>query len=56
MKQPLNDTGVMNLSDHELSDNEHSLLAKGLTFVNTPGTPDMGVLCGDLCKFYRSLE
>ena len=29
-------TGVVNLSSHKLTDNELSLLSKGLTFVNTP--------------------
>ena len=33
-------TGVVNLSSHILTDGELSLLTKGLTFVNTPPTPD----------------
>ena len=32
-------SGVVNLSDHVLTDGEFSLLQKGLTFVCTPGAP-----------------
>ena len=49
-------SGVVNLSDHTLSDGELSLLSKDLTFVCTPGTPDMGVLYEDLEKFHRSIK
>ena len=49
-------TGVVNLSDHRLSDSEQSLLSKGLTFVHTPSSPDPGILSEDLSKFHRSLK
>ena len=36
--------GVVNLSDKVLTDSEMSLLSKGLTFVDTPDSPDMGII------------
>ena len=49
-------TGVVYLSNHTLSDIELSLLSKGLTFVNTPPTTDIGILCEDLSKFHTSIK
>ena len=49
-------SGVVNLSDHQLSDGELSLLQKGLTFVDTPPSPDLGVLCEDFSKFHLSIK
>ena len=49
-------SGVVNLSSYQLSDSELSLLSKGLTFVCTPGPPDMGTLFEDLEKFHRSIK
>ena len=49
-------SGVVNLSSHILSEGEQSLLSKGLTFVCTPGPPDMGILFEDLEKFHRSIK
>ena len=37
-------------------DGELSLLQKGLTFVDTPPPPDLGVLCEDLNKFHLSIK
>ena len=54
--EPSTYSGVVNLSSYQLSDSELSLLSKGLTFVNTPNTPDMGVLFEDLQKFHTSLK
>ena len=48
--------GVVNLSDKILTDAEMSLLSKGLTFVDTPDLPDMGVLTEDLNKFHLSVK
>ena len=45
-------SGVVNLSDIQLNDSEPSLLQKGLTFVDTPPSPDLGVLCEDFNKFH----
>ena len=46
----------MNLSDHTLTYTELSLLSKGLTFVNTPNTPDLGRIFEDLTKFHISIR
>ena len=48
--------GVVNLSDKILSESELSLLSKGLTFVDTPDLPDMGILSEDLDKFHLSIK
>ena len=48
--------GVVNLSDKILNDAELSLLSKGLTFVDTPDLPDMGILSEDLDKFHLSVK
>ena len=48
--------GVVNLSNKILSDSELSLLSKGLTFVDTPPPPDLGVLVEDLSKFHLSIR
>ena len=48
--------GVINLSDHVLSDSELSLLSKGLTFVNTPSAPDRGLIFEDVSKFHTSIR
>ncbi len=47
---------VINLSDHQLTLAEISLLAKGLSFCPTPGEPMMGNLREDLDKFHLSLK
>ena len=49
-------TGVVNLSDHNLSDGELCLLSKGLTFIDTPPPPDPGILAEDLSKFHLSIR
>ena len=46
----------MNLSSHKLSDAELSLLSKGLTFVDTPPEPDLGILTEDLAKFHLGVK
>ena len=43
---------VVNLSDHVLTDDERSLLSKGLTFCPTPGEADMVDLKRDLDRFH----
>ena len=48
--------GVVNLSDKILSNAELSLLSKGLTFVDTPDSPDMGVISEDLHKFHLGIK
>ena len=47
---------VVNLSDKNLNDAELSLLSKGLTFVDTPDSPNMGVLTENLNKFHLSVN
>ena len=49
-------SGVVNLSDHTLSDSELSLLSKGLTFVDTPPPPDLGLIMEDIQKFHISIK
>ena len=49
-------TGVVNLSSHKLTDSKLSLLSKGLTYVNTPSTPDIGSIYEDLSKFHVSIK
>ena len=49
-------SGVVNLSDHQLSDGELSLLQNGLTFVDTPPAPDLGILREDFNKFHLSIK
>ena len=46
----------LNLSDKILSDSELSLLSKGLSFVDTPPPPDLGILSKDLTKFHLSIK
>ena len=46
---------VVNLSDRQLTEGEFNILHKGLNFCPTPGDPDMGEICRDLDKYYRSL-
>ena len=48
--------GVVNISDKVLSEPELSLLSKGLTFVDTPDSPYMGILSEDLDKFHLSIK
>ncbi len=50
------ETGIVNLSDVVLTDDQISILSKGLTFCPSPGEPDMGELRGDLDKFQLSLK
>ena len=44
---------VVNLSDHQLSETEESLLKKGLSFCPTPKPPDTGLVAVDLKRFDR---
>ena len=39
--------GAVNLSSYHLINSELSLFSKGLTFVCTPGPPDMGTIFED---------
>lgn len=45
---------VVNLSNYDLSSDEHSVLAKGLKFCPTPKQCDKGMLWQDLERFSRS--
>ena len=53
----LNDThyvnGIVNLSKHELTKSETSVLSKGLGYCPTPGAPDIGNIIQDLDAFKR---
>ena len=49
-------SGVVNLSDHILTDSEISLLSKGLTFVDTPPARDLGTIMEDLQKFHLGVR
>ena len=55
---PLTDEppAVLNLSDHDLSTDELSLLERGLNFCPTPGEPHLGDLRRDLDSFHRRLK
>ena len=48
--------GVVNLSDKSLTEAEMSLLSKGLTFVDIPDPPDIGIIAEDLHKFHLSVK
>jgi hypothetical protein len=49
------DSKVVNLSDHQLSKEEKSILSKGLSFC--PTTPlDTIQVCGDLEEFFRRMR
>ena len=48
--------GVVNLSNRPLLDSELSLLSKGLTFVDTPSSPDLGIISEDINKFHLSIR
>ncbi len=50
------DNSVVNLSSINLSEAQRSILSRGLTFVPTPGEPDMGDLRSDLDRFHRRLK
>ena len=58
ISEPLNSdpSCVVNLSKHHLSDDELSVLNRGLNFCPTPGEPDMGNLRRDLDVFHRNLR
>ncbi len=47
---------VVNLSKYHLSQDQISLLEKGLKFCPTPDEPNLGELRGDLDKFHLSLK
>ena len=47
---------VVNISDHILSPEEHSVLAKGMKFCPTPGEPNFGALREDLNQFHSRIE
>ena len=46
----------VNLSSVPLSEEQRSVLSKGLSFCPTPGEPDKGVLREDLDRFHRDLR
>ena len=48
--------GVVNLSNRPLLDSELSLLSKGLTFVDTLSSPDLGIISEDINKFHLSIR
>ena len=50
------ETGIANLSYLVLTEDQISILSKGLTFCPTPGDPDMGELSSDLDKFHLRLK
>jgi hypothetical protein len=50
------DNRVVNLSDHILTEDEYSVLAKGLKFCPTPGHPDPGELRDDLDRVHKRLR
>ena len=45
--------GIVNLSKHELTKSETSVLSKGLGYCPTPGAPDIGNIIQDLDAFKR---
>ena len=47
---------VINLSDHNLTEAQCSLLSKGLKFCPTPGEPNQGDLWRDLQNYHTSLR
>ena len=47
---------VVNISDHTLSQEEHSVLAKGMKFCPTPGEPNFGSLREDLNQFHLRIK
>ena len=47
---------VVNLSSIPLSEEQRSVLSKGLSFCPTPGEPDKGVLREDLDRIHRDLR
>ena len=47
---------VINLSSKSLTEDEITLLSKGLTFCPTPGEPDFGQIWTDLKSFFRKLR
>jgi hypothetical protein len=47
---------IVNLSDHSLTDDEISILSKGMTFSPTPGEPNIGETSLDIDKFIRRLR
>ncbi len=51
-----NDRCVVNLSSHNLSEDETSLLLKGLKFCPTPGKPILQEIKNDLKAFFRRLK
>ena len=50
------ETGVVNLSDIDLTEAQLSILSKGLTFCPTPGELEMSELRQDLDKFHLRLK
>jgi hypothetical protein len=47
---------IVNLSDHVLTEDETSILSKGLNFSPTPGEPNIGETANDIDKFIRRLR
>ncbi len=47
---------VLNLSQHQLTDNQISIISRGLSFCPTPGEPDMGQLFLDLERLFRKMR
>ena len=47
---------VVNLSSHDLTEQERSVLLRGLTFCPTPGEPDLQEIKNDLKAFFRRLK
>ena len=45
--------GIVNPSNHQLTDPEKAVLSKGLGFCPTPGVPDIGNIIHDLDVFKR---
>jgi hypothetical protein len=52
----MDDKRVVNLSKHVLTQDEFSVLRKGLKFCPTPNYPDPGELKGDLDRMHKRLR
>ena len=51
-----NNKFVINLSKYKLTEDEFSILSKGINFCPTPGSPDPGELRTDLDSLHRRLR
>ncbi len=47
---------VLNMSELRLTDNQISIISRGLSFCPTPGEPDMGQVFLDLEKLFRKMR